>query len=103
MKVIVPGHRYEVSHFEDKENFSIIQFIHKAPSEDDPSIFKTLRDGTTNEEVLAVLINRIELLNEKLPCIENLLVLNHLRDSLELLKARTRQRVSAGTDGTNKQ
>ena len=63
MKVNVEGHQYELSNFEKKENpGQILQFIHKEPKEEGSTELITISDGTTNEEVLEVLINRMNFL-----------------------------------------
>jgi hypothetical protein len=59
MKSLIPGHRYMLANFDDptKEG-QHLQFIEKVPVTDGTGIdgqLVTLRDGTTNEEVLAVL------------------------------------------------
>ena len=61
MKNLVAGHTYELSNFENKdEKGQVLQFIHKEPIEEGSTELKTVSDGTTNEEVLEALINRIE-------------------------------------------
>lgn len=59
-------------------------------------------DGVTNEEVLRVLIHRMEALNQKLPCFENSQTLSNLKGALNWLEARTEQRVKRGVEGTHK-
>jgi hypothetical protein len=54
MKVITVGHRYELASFEGGEP-QVIQFIEKTPNDPPDGTLLTLNDGTTNEEVLAVL------------------------------------------------
>ena len=56
-------------------------------------------NGLTNEAVLAILIHRIGVLNEKLPCEQNELVLGNLRTALALLEDRTADRVARGVEG----
>lgn len=64
MKNTVPGHTYELPNFEDKDSQGQrLQFIHKEPMNPlDPKELTTLRDGTTNEDVLEVLIDRMQFL-----------------------------------------
>ncbi len=61
-------------------------------------------NGTTNEEVIQVLIDRIESLNAmqggKYACEENTLAIWHLRNALSKLKARTAAREARGVEGT---
>ena len=63
----VEGHRYELDGFERKENIQIIQFIQKEVKKDTNELV-TVSDGTTNEEVLEMLIDRMEYLQGKFPC-----------------------------------
>ncbi len=58
-------------------------------------------DGVTNEEVLNVLIDRIQKLNKKAPCRENSLVITKLEEARMWLMARTKDRVSRGVEGTH--
>lgn len=58
--------------------------------------------GTTNEEVLRVLIHRMEALDEKVPCWENKQVISSLKGALAWLDARTEQRVKRQVEGTHK-
>jgi hypothetical protein len=62
--------------------------------------------GVTNEEVLKVLIHRLKFLNKewqggKFCCAENEMAIDHLEQALELLNARTRDRVGRGVEGTH--
>ena len=55
MKVLTPGHTYEVANFENlAEQGQVIQFIHKEPIEVGSPELKTVADGTTNEELLSI-------------------------------------------------
>lgn len=63
---------------------------------------KTINNGTTNEEVLAVLIDRIKTLNAKLPCKENSVALTHLETAELWLLKRTRDRQARAVEGTAK-
>lgn len=102
MKVITPGHRYELDHF---ENYGLpgcpvqtLQFIEKRP---DPAggTLETVNDGTTNEEVIAVLIDRINYLNSKFPCRENSIAVTKLEEALLWLNHRTAKRKARGVEG----
>lgn len=48
-------------------------------------------NGMFNEQLLAVLIHRIGVLDSKMPCAENTAVLEHLNEALSLLECRDRQ------------
>jgi len=97
MKAVIEGHRYELDNFEGKGS-QVLQFIHKETNEEGD--FVTIEEGTTNEEVLEVLINRIEYLNNKMWCRENELARVHLEEALRWLHRRTKARVEAGVEGT---
>lgn len=98
MKVIVPGHRYEVASFENT-NDQVIDFIHKQPKENAPGEFVTLCDGTTNEELLRVLINRTEFLNSQFPCRENSIAITKMQEALMWFEKRTTDRIARGVEG----
>lgn len=103
MTNLVPGHLYELENFEDKlHTGQALQFIHKEPEFDDPKTFRTVSDGTTSEEVLAVLIDRLDYLNKKFPCRENALAFTNLELALMWLNKRTADRVKRGVEGIPK-
>ena len=98
MKVLVEGHRYELSNFENKDSKGQeLQFIHKEPIEGSTEL-ETISDGTTNEELLEVLINRIEFLQSKFPCKENACCITHLQEGLMWLEKRTKDRIKRGAE-----
>lgn len=100
MKVLHQGHRYELSNFQKiSEAGQTIQFIHKAPTSDDPTILETIDDGTTNEEVLEMLIDRLKFLQAKFPCRENAIVITKLEESLMWLNKRTADRIARDVEG----
>ena len=93
---ITPGHKYLLPHFENPNSGESIQFIEKNRQGDD---LVTVNDGTTNEAVLEMLINRIRFLDAKCPCPENSLVIDFLTSALVLLDRRTTLRRNAGLEG----
>lgn len=100
MKVKVLGHTYELSNFENKnEEGQTLQFIHKEPKSDGSTELFTVCDGTTNEEVLEVLINRMEFLQSKFPCKENACCITHLQEALMWLEKRTNDRIKRNVEG----
>lgn len=102
MKVKVEGHLYELSNFEQKnKKGQLLQFIQKTPKEEGSSELITFSDGTTNEEVLEVLINRIKYLQDKFPCRENAIVITKLEESLMWLEKRTNDRIKRNVEGKN--
>lgn len=102
MKNLVAGHTYELSNFEKKdEKGQKLQFIHKEPILEGSTELETISDGTTNEEVLEVLINRMNFLNGKFPCRENSIVITHLETALMWLEKRTSDRIKRNVEGIN--
>ena len=106
MKTLTPGHKYELENFEAKDQpGQIIQFIEKKPVETNESqgaaagALYTVNDGTTNEEVLRVLIDRMNCLQAKFPCRENAIVTTHLETGLLWLEKRTADRKARGVEG----
>jgi len=59
----------------------------------------TINNGTTNEEVLEMLIDRMKYLQAKFPCKENACCITHLEEGLMWLEKRTRDRVKRGVEG----
>ncbi len=98
MEVIHAGHTYFLPNFESASVGQHIQFIHKVKSGDSGDL-NTLCDGTTNEEVLAVLIDRLQYLNKLMPCKENAVALTHIETALLWLNKRTADRVKRGVEG----
>ena len=100
MKIVTIGHRYVLENFEHPENEGqTIQFIEKVPVSLNSTELKTGNDGTTNEEVIKVLIDRISYLNLKFPCRENSIAITKLDEALLWLGKRTRDRVERGVEG----
>ena len=59
----------------------------------------TVHDGTTNEEVLAMLIDRMNYLQKLCPCRENAIVITKLEESLMWLNKRTAGRKARNVEG----
>ena len=103
MKVLIEGHRYELENFENKsESGQQLQFIQKEPSKStgtEPGLLETINDGTTNEEVLSMTIDRMKYLQGKFPCKENACCITHLEEALMWLEKRTNDRNKRGVEG----
>ena len=100
MKVLIEGHRYELSNFENKESVGQeLQFIQKQPIQEGAVELVTISDGTTNEELIEVLINRLVYLGNKFPCRENSIAVTKLEEALMWLNKRTQDRVKRGVEG----
>lgn len=102
MKILIPGHRYELDNFEGSEPKQTLQFIQKEPNPDKPQELLTVSDGTTNEETLEMLIDRMKFLQAKFPCRENAIVITKLEECLMWLNKRTADRKSRGVEGQQK-
>lgn len=103
MNILTEGHKYELENFENKEaHGQKLQFIQKEPVSEGSTELKTIFDGTTNEEVLEVLINRMQFLQSKFPCRENAIVITKLEESLMWLNKRTADRVKRNVEGKQK-
>lgn len=107
MQVIVPGHSYQLEPFEpsgEEGELQVLKFIHKKPVETATGTkLVTVENGTTNEEVLRVLINRIQFLESKLPSRENSIAITWLETALLWLEKRTLDRRARGVEGSMQQ
>jgi len=99
MKVLTPGHKYELEGFENKNASQIIQFIEKTKVSSDSIELTTVNDGTTNEALLEVLIDRMKFLQNAFPCRENAIVITKLEESLMWLNKRTADRIKRNVEG----
>jgi hypothetical protein len=103
MKKLREGHRYELDNFEEGGEFpnQEIQFIETTPVEPGSTELITLFNGTTNEDVIAVLLDRIKYLDGKFPCTENKSAIYHLKEAELALRLRTLRRVRRRVEGKN--
>ena len=103
MKIITEGHKYELMCFDPPTKYGdiqTIQFIEKIAQEGSTQLI-TVNNGTTNEELLKVLINRMNYLQNKFPCRENAIVITKLEESLMWLEQRTKKRIKQNVEGKN--
>jgi hypothetical protein len=98
MKVITAGHKYELASFEGSEP-QTLQFIEKRPVLGTVTL-ETVNDGTTNEEVLEVLIDRLNTMNSKVPSRETSLAITKLEEALGWMERRTKNRKARNVEGT---
>lgn len=98
MNVITTGHKYSLASFEGGAP-QFLQFIEKIAPVAGSAELVTINDGTTNQEVLRVLIDRIKYLNGQFPCRENAIVLTKLEESLMWLNKRTEDRQARNVEG----
>ena len=76
-----------------------LQFIEKVPVTEGSTELRTVNDGTTNEEVLRVLVDRLNYLQAKVPCRENALAITKLEEAQHWLAHRTANRKARGVEG----
>lgn len=99
MKIIETGHIYELSNFDDPKTTQKITFISKKVKDTKTGEMELVHDGTTNEEVLEMLIDRLECLHKELPSKESIEATIHLKQALTSLKQRTLDRTNRGIEG----
>jgi hypothetical protein len=103
MKIIIEGHKYELENHENPTGIpnQTLQFIEKRPAGEGfaPGSLLTVNEGTTNEEVLKVLIERMNSMQAKFPCRENAIITTHLETALLWLEKRTADREARGVEG----
>ena len=92
MRVQETGHVYGLANMDNPAVLQEIKFINMLPD-------GTRVDGTTNEEVITMLIDRMEYLNSKFPCYDNEVCLNGLKLALKALLHRTEDRISRNVEG----
>lgn len=80
MRVLEPGHLYELDHL-DGGGKTLLQFVSRAPLHQPV-------EGVINQEVLRALIDRVQLLHAEVPWAGNDEILHHLRMALALHEAR---------------
>ena len=88
-----PGHAYHVS---DENNvlISVVSF-------QDGPIKEAGINGMQNEHLIAILVDRLEFLDSKFPCDSNKAAITNLKNALEHLEARTKNRIARNVEGTN--
>lgn len=101
MKILSEGHRYELDNFEKIDQpGQVIQFIEKRPIPGgNGGDLQTVNDGTTNEDLLRVLIDRMNSMQAKFPCRENAIATTHFETGLLWLEKRTADRKARGVEG----
>lgn len=100
MKTLIEGHKYELSNFENKDREGQhIQFINKEPKAEGSTELVTVADGTTNEEVIEMLIDRMKYLQGTFPSKETACAITHCEKALMWLEKRTRDRLKRGVEG----
>lgn len=83
MEVIIPGHKYLLAHL-DGDGTQELSFVNRGHNCDE--------EGTTNQEVLRALIDRIKFLDNECPWEGNKNIIYHLRMGLLLHETRALER-----------
>ena len=99
MKAIVPGHVYLLDSYKADGASQTIAFVQKELLDRENPELVEVRDGTTTEEVIDVLIHRIEHLDTVLHADENVHALRLLKRAKQHIKSRTARRKRRGTEG----
>lgn len=90
MRIHRPGHEYIISDSKG-DDFQNLKFVEKDEF--------NYEEGTTNEDLIEVLIDRLNFLNNKFPCKENGVALHHLQQAVQALNDRTEDRQRRGVEG----
>lgn len=91
MKVIVPGHLYELKNL-DGDGVQHLQFVQRRDHNAELLPVEFRKEGVVTQEVLRVLIDRTMYLHNEQAWHENVDALNHLRDCLRLYELRAAHR-----------
>jgi hypothetical protein len=88
----VNGHEYTVGHGE--HDFVLLRFQNGPVKEAGVN-------GLQNEQLIAVLVHRLGVLNKAFPCRENSIAITKLEEARLWLEKRTADRKARGVEGTN--
>ncbi len=88
----VNGHLYDIKG---------ISIIHETLRFQQGTVKECGVNGLTNEAVLAILIDRLLILDGQFPCDENKVALQHISLALTALETRTKKRIAQGVEGTH--
>lgn len=104
MRSLDDGHLYEAEPHQGEGPAQPIQFVKKQMATDAHGnrAFATVTPGTTNEELIRIVIDRTNRLNAKAGCVENHTALGHLHLALAAFESRTRDRRARNVEGTPK-
>ncbi len=100
MKILEIGYKYKLDNFNQESESQVISFVRREIDSETGEL-KTFNNGITNEEVIFMLLNRINYLDNKLPCEENKQVIGLLKQISLTLHKRTMNRHLKGIKGTN--
>lgn len=97
--IIDPAHSYQLHNLEG--GVQLIEFIKKEPKEEGSTELVTIQNGTTNEAVLEVLTDRLQVLYSRVPSEETKEAISHLIAAHKLLVRRTLERKARNVEGTS--
>lgn len=108
VNVIDAGHTYELHHHQDPNSDSdvgveTIKFVKKEQQGKEGDPLTTVQNGTTNEAVLEMMLDRLQHLNSIMYDELNDKAIAKIKDALECLYRRTRKRETRGVEGTDKE
>lgn len=101
MKVLVPGHVYHLPYLDadNRPQHVEVPFLRKEQNHHGDT--KVASGGVTTEQVLAMLLDRLRILNLQVPCSENSMAITKLQEAGHWLAARRRLRTQQGVEGTS--
>ena len=89
MKVLAEGYFYELKYSDDKDKAGqTLQFVRPEMIDEDTGEILTHLDGTTDEEILDVLIHRLIYTGGDYPCKENIHAITHLKEAFWWIQER---------------
>lgn len=91
MKVLDSGHSYQLDVL-DGDILECLTFVKRDYPKDKYPGNEGHYSGTTIQEVLRVAINRVFYLNNQVPCEENLVLIDRLREGIYLLEKRNAEK-----------
>lgn len=97
VKCDMPGHVYRINYLSGPTGPGIMPLLFQNGAVQEVGG----RNGWQNEEVLAILIDRMKYLNNTFSCRENAIVITKLEEALMWLEKRTKDRKSRGVEGKN--
>jgi hypothetical protein len=89
MRVIDPGHRYELMSL-DGEHKQVLTFV-KRIGEHYPGNFGEPHPGTTMQDVVRALLDRARYVNRQIPCVETELAIGHFQAIIALFELRAKR------------
>lgn len=99
MRVLTPGHKYELENFDIPSNYQELQFLHNERVREESTELRIVADGIQNDEVFKMMIDRYKYLQTRVESDSNEKILDMLTMCLELEEQRTRDREKRKVEG----